>query len=574
MANRQLSAAKFAMITPKVKAPTLELTMPEASRLMGFAEYGTQDKPKECARAVMGLIGCGKSQQAELYLANEVQEYKGSSCKAFYHSIIHACAKLEATSAAVWCATQMVGAGFKPNTVTFNALFDACAKTADINLATGLWRLMAEVRLEPNAITYNTMINVCAKAGAGELAETWIRRMVESGHTPCMVSFSTVIAAFGNTGNMEKAEEWFMEMQMASIKPDKVIYSALIKACAQAGCPSRAEHWFRQMLCSNVRPDQKIYSTVIRTCAKDGTADMAEHWLKHMEAHGCRVDKNSVMAVIHARSKEGNVTQAEYWINRMQSLDMSPSVVSYNAVLNVFVRAGNEIGARLWLNKMRRAWVKPDLVTHTCLIALSMKIGDTKSAEKWLQMMILNGIKPGETTLAALCSGRDGKEATAWAYGAIIYACASVGDMATAHRWLGEVINKGISLPGHVNDAIGLASTADEMGFCRTSQSQSDERLADFGFTHVRHDLLNQQFKSHDITSLQGPGSVIHPHPLSLFLSMSGNTRALPEWALFFFFSSLGTLTVPGPKQRMAPGHVHASDAAQHPALDPASDPS
>mmetsp|Transcript_117908 Transcript_117908/g.328466 ORF Transcript_117908/g.328466 Transcript_117908/m.328466 type:complete len:328 (-) Transcript_117908:190-1173(-) len=231
---------------------------------------GVPNKAGACAKVVVQYLFEGNIEAAEAYLDVMVKEFKRTSCKAFYHSLIHSCAKFGSPSAALWCALRMMRVGLKPNIVTFNALLDACAKTGDTDLATSLWDLMLEMGLEPNAITYNTMINACAKAYDTELAEWWMEKMHAAGIAPCTVSFSTVIAVFAKIGKFEKAEAWFVRMKEAGVKPDRVIYNLMINACAKAGHPLKADYWLTQMQESGIMPDEKTYNSLLHACAKYG----------------------------------------------------------------------------------------------------------------------------------------------------------------------------------------------------------------------------------------------------------------------------------------------------------------
>jgi len=160
-------------------------------------------------KLIVKCLLSGDVDSAEMWLDIMARECKDTSNKAFYHSIIHNCAKAGNPNAAGWCAMRMVRIGLHPNKVTFNSVIDACAKSGDIALASKWWTQMTQLGLKPNGITYNTMINACSQARDAARAEWWMQRMIDDGIHPCIVSYSTVIDAFAKIGKIEKAEAWF-----------------------------------------------------------------------------------------------------------------------------------------------------------------------------------------------------------------------------------------------------------------------------------------------------------------------------------------------------------------------------
>lgn len=404
-----------------------------------------------CLSLVTKCLLDGDTDSADMWLDIMARELPGSSNKAFFHKLIHACAKSGSPNAAGWCAVRMVRAGLQPNKVTFNSVIDACAKVGQVELAAKWWEEMTEIGLKPNAITYNTMINACSQARDAEHAEWWMQKMLKDNITPCTVTFSTVIDAFAKIGRLNKAERWFAKMSEAGVQPDAVIYNSLINACAKAGNPSKAEYWLLQMQIANLVPDEKTYNSLINACAKAGATERAEHWFKHMERTGCRVDKITFGSVIHASAKIGNVERAEYWLEEMIARGMTPNLVCFNTVLHACAHNGDTARARAWLHKILAAGIDPNKITHNSMIHAYAKAGDAASAEAWLQQMIAKGYHPDQITYVTLlraCANLgeefDPKEFSRWTYGTIVKAYAHVGSISGMKRWLGDMTRAGI----------------------------------------------------------------------------------------------------------------------------------
>lgn len=408
-----------------------------------------QCPPADCLNMIVKYLLAEDVESAERWLDIMARECKGTSNKAFYHSLIHACARAGNPNAAGWCAVRMVRVGLQPNKVTFNSVIDACAKVGDIDLASKWWEQMMQIGLKPNGITYNTMINACAQAKDAAHAEWWMQQMLKDSITPCTVSFSTVIDAFAKTGKVEKAEAWFHQMNEAGVQADAVIYNSLINACAKAGSPSKAESWLYQMQLNSLEPDEKTYNSLINACAKAGVTDRAEHWFKMMEMAGCKVDKITFGSVIHASAKVGNVARAEYWMDEMRRRGVVPNLVCFNTVLHACAHNGDYMRASKWFQEILSSNNRPNKITYNSMIDAYAKAGDVKSAEMWLQQMVAKGFHPDQisyVTLLRACTHlspdsceQDPDEHSRWTYGAIIKAYAHTGSLTGMKRWLSEM---------------------------------------------------------------------------------------------------------------------------------------
>jgi len=410
-----------------------------------------------CAQVLVELLRKGDNDAAEAHLDATMCEIRRTSCKAFYHSLMHSCARSGDAHAAVWCSVRMVKVGLQPNIVTFNSLLDACAKQGDVLLATSLWDLMSDIGLKPNGITYNTMINTCSQARDTQMTETWMVRMLSSGIMPCTVSFSTVIGAFARIGVIEKAEAWFAKMKEMGVSADKVIFNSMINMCAKFGKPLKAEHWLREMQDRSMVPDAKIYKIIIHSCAKFGVRERAEFWLERMIDAGCRPDKITFSSVIHACAKSGNALRAKYWMQVMVSMGLAPSPESYDIVLQAFAQAADVDGAESWLGTILSLGRTPNKIAYSSMIDVYAKAGSMDKTQKWLQEMVKARFDPDEGTFAALMHASDETDtnnAKRWAYSVIILAYSGIGDLEHVQQWHNTMSEEGLTLPPKVFDEV------------------------------------------------------------------------------------------------------------------------
>mmetsp|Transcript_101580 Transcript_101580/g.256023 ORF Transcript_101580/g.256023 Transcript_101580/m.256023 type:complete len:602 (+) Transcript_101580:79-1884(+) len=374
--------------------------------------------------------------------------------KAFFHSLIHSCAKAGNARAASACTERMLATGIQPTTVTINSVIDACAKAGNLSLATRWWDWTIKQGLEPNGITYNTMINACAQARDATKAEWWIQKMVDDGRSPCIVSFSTVIDAFAKTGSLSKAEAWFQRMQDFGVGVDAVIYNSLINACAKAGKPCKAEHYLQKMSGAGLKPDEKSYNGVINACAKGGAVERAESWFHHMQANSCKIDTITFGSVMHASARVGNVERVEHWIEEMQRHGLRPNLVCFNTILHACAHGGAYKKALLWFERMVEARIEPNKLSYNNMINASAKAGDFASAEQWLQAMAERNIHPDRITYMTLMReyqpvagrGQACNDAAQRAYGAIVKAYVNLGNTKQVKHWLAEMAHAGVPL--------------------------------------------------------------------------------------------------------------------------------
>lgn len=250
---------------------------------MSNSDYATIDQVQECADAMVPLIAEGQFDQAELVVDRMARRCQGTSCKAFYHSLVSTCGKADGPRSALWCALKMVRVGFKANVVTFNNLLQSCVSCGHVNWANDFWTQMLEVGVSPNAISYHAMLNTCVNANDLRLAEKWLIHM-HSNEMVTTTAVNIVIFAFAREGSCAKAERWFRWMQEAGVDQDHTTYNAMIQACLKARRLAEAEHWIAAMCRRGLRPDLQAYNGIIVARAEAGAVHQAELWRQEMES--------------------------------------------------------------------------------------------------------------------------------------------------------------------------------------------------------------------------------------------------------------------------------------------------
>jgi len=401
---------------------------------------------------VVNFLLAGELERAEQWLASMPHKYrsKASSNKAFYHALIHACAKAGNPKAAGWCVNRMVNAGLVPNKVTFNTMINACAKAGDLELAEVWWGKMTIVGLHPNEITYNSMITAASQARDPSRAERWMEKMMEANMVSCAVPFASVIAAWAKNGRIDIAEGWLKRMLEMNVQPDVVIYNTLINASAKAGNQQKAENWHLRMVMNDLVPDAKTYNSLIHACARAGLPERAEHWLNQMEEQRCKLDHISFSSVIHAWGKVGNAA-AEYWIEEMIRRGFPPNLVCYNTMVHACAR--DSAKAKMWFQRLVLSGLQPNKITFNSMIDASLKASEVDQVVLWLQAMIMKGFHPDNVTYSTLvnsgkhlaASGKTGG-CQKRAYGSIIMAYAHAGNAQGAHRWFKDMAKASLSL--------------------------------------------------------------------------------------------------------------------------------
>eukprot|EP00747_Dinoflagellata_sp_TGD_P188953 gnl/TRDRNA2_/TRDRNA2_48676_c0_seq1.p1 gnl/TRDRNA2_/TRDRNA2_48676_c0~~gnl/TRDRNA2_/TRDRNA2_48676_c0_seq1.p1 ORF type:complete len:676 (+),score=95.27 gnl/TRDRNA2_/TRDRNA2_48676_c0_seq1:43-2070(+) len=408
------------------------------------------EQAHEGLRNVVKLLLAGEQQEADRLLDSLSRKVRGTSNKAFYHAMIHACAQANNSDAAGWCAVRMVRKNIKPNNVTFNSIIDACAKAGDVDLAQKWWEQMSSLGLKPNAVTYNSMISTCSRARDATRAEVWMERMLGEGIVPCIVSFSTVIDAFAKLGQVDKAVEWLHRTQQSGVKADAVIYNSLINACAKAGSPQKAEHWLSQMQQHGLVTDETTFNSLISACAKAGNITRAEHWFKEMQTAGCRIDEITFGSLMHASAKAGNVKRALFWMKEMNKCGLKPNLVCFNTVLHACARSSDCVKAEEWFQRMLAAQIRPNKITYNSMIDAYASARQEDNATEWLRRMIIENFQPDSVTLITLQRAVGGNEEAA--YIEIIKACGSVRQSTIMRKWIAQMSEAGYSAPRDLVD--------------------------------------------------------------------------------------------------------------------------
>mmetsp|Transcript_29988 Transcript_29988/g.75626 ORF Transcript_29988/g.75626 Transcript_29988/m.75626 type:complete len:609 (-) Transcript_29988:179-2005(-) len=408
---------------------------------------------EELLKRVVKRILAGDFAGADKILDSIAHTIKSTSGKAFYHSLIHACAKAGSPKAAEWCAERLVRRGIKPNAVTYNSVIDACARVGNVSLATRWLDMMKMQSLTPNGITYNTMIKACAQARDSSGAEWWMQKMQDDGFLPCIVTFSTVIDALAKTGKVEQAEKWFHHMEEIGVEPDAVLYNCIINACARAGNPSKAERWLTQMRAQGLQADERTYNSVINACAKVGAVSRAEKWFRKLEQDGCRADKITFGSLINACARAGNIEKAEFWIDEMQHRGTEPNLICLNTVLNACAQRGNHEKTLKWFKRLSEVG-EPNRVSYNSMVEALVKSGLYAEVETWLKRMLVRGMPVDEITYAILLRGgsknqedTDLDAALLWTISTIVKVHARVGEIQAIPLWLGQLADSGLQPP-------------------------------------------------------------------------------------------------------------------------------
>lgn len=328
------------------------------------------------AKVIQECLRSSDIEAAEAHLVNQAKDFRGASCKkAFYHSVISACARAGSAEAAVVCARRMARAGLRPDADTVNSLLQASVKVGDVDLATQVWRVMAESGIGPNAVTYNTMFSACAQASDAQMAETWLEKMRAEGFAPCAASFSTLMAAFAGAGQADKAEFWFERMREAHIKPDRTILNSMVAVSLSAALPDRAEYWLLQMMEAGLKPAKQLFNSVIQAWCKQGNTERALHWFGEMETCS-KPDRGTFKSLICANILAGDIQGAVAWMNVMQSRGLNLTTSMHNDVLhNGFGRRNDYEGAMWWCSKMVDSGIRPNNNTRSRLVSICERSG-------------------------------------------------------------------------------------------------------------------------------------------------------------------------------------------------------
>lgn len=137
---------------------------------------------------------------------------------------------------------EMVGAGLRPDAITYTTVIDAYKRTRNIQKCWDLYDYFTtNVGLEGDGkdadeFMLSYMVRLCAATHDSEKGIKIFNEMEQHGYTRHAMPYNSIIFALASTKRYaEKALEYWQQMHVMNVAPDRHTFVAALKACSQLG---------------------------------------------------------------------------------------------------------------------------------------------------------------------------------------------------------------------------------------------------------------------------------------------------------------------------------------------------
>ncbi|KQJ84917.1 pentatricopeptide repeat-containing protein At1g80550, mitochondrial [Brachypodium distachyon] len=168
-----------------------------------------------------------------------------------YNTAIHAIGLAQGVDFSVRLYRQMVDAGCKPNTATFNTIVKLLCKEGRFREGYAFVQQMHKAGCEPNVLTYHCFFQYLSRP---QEVLVLFEKMLERGCRPRMDTYVMLIKRFGRWGFLRPVFFVWKTMEEQGLSPDAFAYNTLIDALLEKGMVDLARKYDEEMLAKGLSP--------------------------------------------------------------------------------------------------------------------------------------------------------------------------------------------------------------------------------------------------------------------------------------------------------------------------------
>uniref|UniRef100_A0A0D6R2Y3 Pentacotripeptide-repeat region of PRORP domain-containing protein n=1 Tax=Araucaria cunninghamii TaxID=56994 RepID=A0A0D6R2Y3_ARACU len=189
--------------------------------------------------------------------------------------------------------SQLQGAGFRPDVVSYTRLISAYAKARREEEAQAVFDEMVDAGVRPTRKAYNVLLDAYAICGLVDGARFVFKQMTRDKCRPDLCSYTTLLSAYVNASDMEGAEKFFRRLKRDGIVPNIVTYGTLIKGYAKINDLDQMMKKYEEMRLQGIKSNETIFTTLMDAHGKNIDFGSAVIWFKEMVASGCKPDQKA-----------------------------------------------------------------------------------------------------------------------------------------------------------------------------------------------------------------------------------------------------------------------------------------
>ncbi|KAI5658011.1 hypothetical protein M9H77_26804 [Catharanthus roseus] len=329
--------------------------------------------------------------------------------------------------------------GYRPSTVTYNALVQVFLEVDKLDTAAlvqremsdlgfkmdmhtlgcfvrslckeGKWRealdLIEKEEFVPDTVIYTNMIAGLCEASLFEEAMEFLNRMRCNSCIPNVVTYETMLCACLNKKKLGRCKGILNMMITEGCFPHPKLFNSLVHAYCRSGDYSFAYKLLKRMVYCGYQPGYVVYNILIGDiCGNEFQSldmlEIAEKAYDEMLEQGVILNKVNICNFARCLCGHGKFEKAFNVIHEMMGKGFVPDICTYSKVIGYLCNASKLEKAFLLFQELKRNGIVPDVYTYTILIDNFCKAGLIQQAQIWFNEMLRDGCTPNVVTYTAL----------------------------------------------------------------------------------------------------------------------------------------------------------------------------
>ncbi|XP_039069212.1 pentatricopeptide repeat-containing protein At5g28460-like [Hibiscus syriacus] len=150
---------------------------------------------------------------------------------------------------------------------------------------------MLEAGMKPDSVSYNSLITYFCKTEDFEIAGEVMKQMINQGVIPTTATYGALIQAYCSNGKIEDATKLFNDMSsLSKVPPNTLVYTSLIESLCKNNDIKGALSLMDDMKAKRVKPNTTTYNAVLKGLKKNNLLENAYGLMDGMIENACNPD--------------------------------------------------------------------------------------------------------------------------------------------------------------------------------------------------------------------------------------------------------------------------------------------
>lgn len=430
-----------------------------AGRQIGYRHSGA------VYNALLEVLGCSKSgNRVPDHFLREIRNEDEEVLGKLLNVLIRKCSRKGSWNMALEELGRLKDYGYRPSSMTYNALILAFLRANKLETASLVYREMSDEGLNmdcftlgcfvhslckagrwrealelvdkddfvPNTGIFNKMISGLCDASLSVEAMDFLSRMRSKSCLPNVMTYRILLCGFLKERKLGWCEKILSMMMMEGCYPSLNMFNSLVHAYCQSRNYSYAYNLLNKISQCGYQPGYVVYNILIggicrnEELPKPDVLELAEKAYVEMLNAGIVLNKINFSSFANCLCGAGKFERVYCIIFEMMSKGLKPDCSTYSKVIEVLCNASKIEKAFLLFVQMKKSGITPDVYVYNILINTFCKAGLIQQAQKLFDEMVRDGCSPSVVT-----------------YTTLIHACLKARKVANANELYQKMLSEG-----------------------------------------------------------------------------------------------------------------------------------